>query len=304
MTVVDLFAGAGGWDLGARAIGLNPIGYEVWAPAIATRQAARLPTVVCDLGAALVNDRQSPVAGLIASPPCQDWSAAGKRLERTGPSGALVDVPLRWALELRPRWCAWEQVPPALEVWELAALHLRAVGYRVWTGILNAADFGVPQTRQRAFLLASLDGPALPPEPTHGRAPEPGLFGTLAPWVTMGDAIDVDGHRAPAGDLRMDVPTPDLWVDSPATTVTGDPRISPRCSHHDGGPPQSAGAVDLDDQATTDTPLRLTLAQALTLQTFPADYPVQGTKSEQFQQVGNAVPPRMAAAVLGALVGY
>lgn len=326
MTVVDLFAGSGGWDLGARAIGLDPWGIECWAPAIATRRAAVLRTVEGDLADPTILRSwylgDIPPDGLIASPPCPDWSTAGSRAKRDGKTGWLVDVPMAWARALTPRWIALEQVPPALEVWEVNADELRAAGYSVWTGILNAANYGVPQTRERAFLLASLDRPALPPEPTHARAPEPSLFGPqLKRWVSMADALGIGGGDRPAQTLTaksggqwhlnpgktetqpnrrvrpVDEPAPTIafghdaanwrW-DLPATTVTGDPRLSERCSHRDGG--QSTGP-------------RLTIEQAAILQTFPPDYPWQGSKGDQFKQVGNAVPPLLAERILRALAG-
>lgn len=308
MTIVDLFAGAGGWDLGAREIGLDPLGVENWQPAIDTRTAAGLLTQAFDLSQVDTTGFEG-CDGLIASPPCPDWSAAGSRAKRDGKTGSLVDVPMVWARTLRPRWLAWEQVPPALEVWEVNAAELRTLGYSVWTGVLNAANYGVPQTRERAFLLASLDRPASPPEPTHARAPEPSLFGhPLQPWVSMGEALgfhgtmthdrgagmtERHGDRPPrTGDEPAFTVCAEAWhrytLDQPATTVTGDPRLSERCSHRDGG--QSTGP-------------RLTIQQALILQTFPPDYPLQGSKSDRFKQVGNAVPPLLAKKILQALTG-
>lgn len=374
MTVWDLFAGCGGWDVGAQALGLDPLGIEVWEPACRTRGAARLNTIRADV-ATFPLAQTRPAEGLIASPPCQDWSAAGGRARRSGESGWLVDEPLRWVTALRPRWVALEQVPPALEVWEQHAQQLRLWGYSVWCGILNAADYGVPQTRQRAILMASLDRPALPPEPTHAQDPQPSLFGhQLEPWVTMADALGIggtvdrkqngnpiidmedrpsptltvaagvknpwalhtnrdqrpDGSRQvvtadrPAPSLTAksggqwhlrpgivegrnrrhrspDEPAPTLafgrdsasWVwERPATTVCADPRIAPP-GHRDreGGEPQFP-----------DGTVRLTVEQALVLQSFPPDYPLQGTKTERFTQVGNAVPPRLAQAILSQLV--
>ena len=59
---------------------------------------------------------------------------------------------------------------------------------------LNAADYGVPQTRQRAFLMAHRTRSIQPPAPTHTRHPQPALFGDdLAPWVSMADALDWSG---------------------------------------------------------------------------------------------------------------
>lgn len=74
----------------------------------------------------------------------------------------------------------------------------------------------------------------------------------------------------------------------PATTVAGDPRLSSRTHHHHGE--QNAHAI------------RVSLEEAAILQSFPPDYPFQGTKSKQFEQVGNAVPPLLAHAILSALL--
>ena len=91
----------------------------------------------------------------------------------------------------------------------------------------------------------------------------------------------------------------------PATTVAGDPRITARC-HHEAGS-QGANAVDVADVAAGvdpgDRPIRLTVRDALILQGFPPDYPVQGSRSKQFEQVGNAVPPPLAAHIIAALTG-
>lgn len=233
---VDLFAGAGGWDLGARAIGIpDPLGIEWDADACATRIAAGLPTVEGDV--ALLDPRaHAPTVGLIASPPCQSYSKAGKRggnrdlalvlelmddlvvgrdrraelgrqLAAEAPEGALfgfevedtrsllVVEPLRWVLATHPRFVALEQVPGVLPVWEAMALHLRALGYSTWTGVLRSDEFGVPQTRDRAFLIADRDGSVTAPAATHQRwakgreRREPTDAAGLLPWVSMAEAL-------------------------------------------------------------------------------------------------------------------
>lgn len=79
------------------------------------------------------------------------------------------------------------------------------------------------------------------------------------------------------------------WADAdqPSTTVQGDPRIAPR-GHHD---QQMLGAI------------RVSVQEAAVLQSFRPDYPWHGGKSAQYQQIGNAVPPLLAVAVLGHLLG-
>ncbi len=239
MTVIDLFAGAGGWDLAARDLGFDPLGIEWMDEACATRTSAGLRTLHADVAA--LDPADYPCDGLIASPPCQAYSMAGKGAGRRDVDNVvacvrdladgvdargeyaelcedersmLVVEPLGWALALKPRWLAFEQVPPVLPLWDLMAGILRERGYSVWTGILSSERYGVPQTRKRAFLIASLDGLVHPPESTHqayvpgepAQEGEAGLFGGgLKPWVSMAQALGWQEGRHP----------------SPAPSVTG-----------------------------------------------------------------------------------
>jgi DNA (cytosine-5)-methyltransferase 1 len=219
--IVDLFAGAGGWDEGLRELGLSALGIDNDRWACATARAAGHERVEADI-AALDPRSFAPVWGLIGSPPCQAYSSAGKGLGRLDkprviacahelaaghdsraehlaecrdPRSLLTVEPLRWALELRPRWVALEQVPPVLELWSLFCELLAAHGYEASAGILSAERYGVPQTRKRAYLVASLDGPAELPSPTHRsynpRRPDhvPEDERDLLPWVSMADAL-------------------------------------------------------------------------------------------------------------------
>jgi DNA (cytosine-5)-methyltransferase 1 len=290
--IVDPFAGPGGWSEGLRMLGLSDIGIEWDAAACATRAAAGHLTIRADV-ATYPPERFAGAEGAIFSPPCPDFSVAGKRAGRAGTSGHLIDTVPVWVEAIRPRWVACEQVPPCLPIWQEHAARYRQLGYSTWCGILNAADYGAGQTRRRAFLLASLDRVAQPPVPTHTFGPGPTLFGSLSPWLTMARALCWP-EAGTSWPYRM-----------PATTVAGDPRITARCHHDEGS--QGANAKSTDQVRDGDyegtEPIRLTLAEALTLQSFPPDYPVQGTKTERFTQVGNAVPPLLAAHVIAAVTG-
>ena len=234
MNVLDLFAGPGGWDYAARQLGLDPLGIEYDDAACKTRAAAGLRTLQADV-ASLDPADFAPVDLLIASPPCQAWSMAGKRggerdkeivyevtaalidgrdtrAERLGECederSLLVVEAIRWAQALRPRLIAFEQVPPVLDYWRVIAEVLRVWGYGVWTGILEAERYGVPQTRERAILMAELGGNPHPPAPTHQRY-VPGepqwaepmvdlLEGQIMPWISMAQALGWEDGPSPS----------------------------------------------------------------------------------------------------------
>jgi DNA (cytosine-5)-methyltransferase 1 len=224
--ILDLFAGAGGWEEGLRALGLSALGIESESWACKTAEAAGHARLQADI-AALDPGSFASVWGLVGSPPCQAYSTAGKGLGaldkplviacahelaagsdsraawREGcrdPRSLLTVEPLRFALALRPRWVALEQVPGVLELWSLFAELLAVHGYHTAAGVLRAECYGVPQTRRRAFLLASLDGPVELPAPTHRsydarRRETPACERALRPWVSMAQALGCDPGR-------------------------------------------------------------------------------------------------------------
>jgi DNA (cytosine-5)-methyltransferase 1 len=184
--VVDLFAGPGGWDEGARMAGYDGdlVGLELDADACATAEAAghqRIRGGLATYDPATFHN----VDGLIASPPCQSFSQAGNRAGITDARGDLVWQPLRWVEALRPRWVALEQVPEVLPIWQIIAATFREQGYSAWTGCLNSADYGVPQTRTRAVCIARLDGP-----PGHLNRPTP-----RTPTTTCSRQRCIRGYR-------------------------------------------------------------------------------------------------------------
>lgn len=253
MIADDLFAGAGGWDLAATQLGIHPRGVENMPEARATREAAGLATIHDDVW---TFEPDGKATGLIASPPCQTFSAAGKGsgrkalddvlrgirehyfqdLEHLRFLGAEVDddrtalvlTPLHFAVNGDYEWLAWEQVPTVLPVWEACAELLERYGWHTWTGLLYAEQYGVPQTRKRAFLLASRRGPVAPPTPTHSRyysrTPDK-LDPGVKRWVSMAEALGWDdGAWRFAGAGRTSEQTagqiPRLPTE-PAHTITG-----------------------------------------------------------------------------------
>lgn len=313
-SAVHLFAGPGGLEWGA---GLPGIGIELDRNAVATRVAAGLATVHGDV--TRYGPADIPATVLTGGPPCQTFTVAGggagraaladvlDAVKRMGaretvdatvlgdPRTGLVLEPLRWALEAadfgRPyRAIVLEQVQQVQPVWDAYAEVLRAEGYSTATGVLWTEQFGLPQTRRRAVLVARLDGPVTLPEPVR-RPYRRGIAqgagdGRLAPWVSMGEALP---HRGPftaisnygtGGDPKN---RGRRTSGEPAFTVTG--KIS---------------RLRLVDPDGLELP-RLTASEAGVLQGFPADWPWSG--GDIPQQVGNACPIPLAAALAHAALG-
>lgn len=321
--IVDLFAGCGGWDEGVRLAGTTDpmVGLEWDRWACATRAAAGHLTIRSDVETCPTAPFTGRVQGLTASPPCQDFSLAGKGVGRTGDRGRLIDVVPRWVEVLRPEWVLCEQVPPCLSIWAEHAARYRELGYSTWCGVLNSADFGVPQTRRRAVLMASRVGAAVPPEPTHARTPTVGLFGPAhQPWVSMAEALGwtgkgvdrpartVCGQRQPRwvyedrdgthGDIVLRAGATSnaalRSAESPAPTILAN-------AAKNGGWVWERPATTLVGSCCPEGSIRITETDALILQSFRPDYPLQGPKTARFRQVGNAIPPMLAGHLIAAV---
>ena len=279
--ILDLFAGPGGWDEGLRRLDVHDVlGVEWDEDACATAEAAGHDRWRQDVRTLEPAQLPWEVEGIIASPPCQPFSENGKRGGLADPRGELVHEAMRIIDATRPRWVAFEQVKTVLPIWREHVLTLRRWGYAAWTGVIDAADYGVPQNRQRAVLVARRDAPTvdLPPE-THSRMR----------WVSMADALSwprewhintgLDWKKGQPRESAQKVP-----ATRPAPTITtrsvGQWRVY--------SPPAVYRGLTLDEAAR--------------LQTFRADYPWRGeTQLARATQVGNAIPPLLAAHVLAAL---
>lgn len=139
---IDLFGGAGGAAMGMHLLGLTEHGIEWGEQECATREAAGFAVTRGDVSK-LDPTGWAGVEGMWASPPCPDWSVAGKGKGRDGKTGWLVDEPIRWAKAIRPRWIAMENVPPVEAVFREQALELQAMGYWTWVGVLSAEEYGI-----------------------------------------------------------------------------------------------------------------------------------------------------------------
>ncbi len=228
---LDLFAGPGGWDEGASGLGIEDIvGIELDEAACRTATAAGHLRMRLDVSSVTIK-RHRQYDFLLASPPCQGFSMAGKGLGRED-SAKLIEAtslytkenynsgrdprqwatshmkdhrsilalePLRYAVEMAALgvpvdFTCWEQVPAVLPLWLACSEVLRTWGYETQAHLVQAEMFGVPQTRKRAVLRATYARPLGRLEPMHSRY-YPHAPEKLDPdvpkWVSMADAL---GH--------------------------------------------------------------------------------------------------------------
>ena len=197
MNAITLFAGAGGADLGMRRAGVEHLAcVEGWPVACETLKAAGFPAVnawIGEGGPLPAWQWQGGAVDLLwGSPPCQPYSAAGKRLGADDPRDGWPAT-LEAIRTVRPRWVIIENVGGApVESWaaDLGGSMFRAglyahVSYRT----LDAADWGLPSHRVRQFLVAG-PKPYRWPEPTHCGPDAPvGARVRLLPWVGFGEAL-------------------------------------------------------------------------------------------------------------------
>lgn len=159
-TALSLFSGCGGFDLGFRDASFSiEAALDIDTLAIANYRAnVTSHGMVWDLSNATLPRTYGSVDVLLAGSPCQGFSTIGKR-DFSDPRNALLNATGEIARMLRPRVVVAENVPGALagahrQYWDTLAATLQAQGYQVQTVLLTASNFGIPQSRRRAFMLA------------------------------------------------------------------------------------------------------------------------------------------------------
>lgn len=310
---VSLFSGGGGLDLGAYCAGFESKFVSDVKPTYTATIKRNLPhvTVYNDDAMLLSSAKIREMSGLkgeidltIAGPPCQSFSIMGKRDSLDDPRGQLTIKYFELIADLRPRAFLFENVPGLLTVndgddfshlWNFIQ---EITGYSLFKTVLKATDFGVPQIRERLFIVGFRpdvvsDGFRFPEKCSAKKS-----VGLPIP-VPSGLAFEnVDG--LPNHEIRIH--TPEV-VERFKNVPQGKrdrgsycDRIDPKLPSHTILIGSSAGGARPHIHPTEHRVL--TVREAARIQSFPDWYEFGGGRTEQYRQVGNAVPPLLAYEVI------
>lgn len=355
LPVISLFSGAMGLDLGLESAGLRvAVAVECNPFAVATIRANRpdLPVIarkIEDVTTAEILEaaglKAEEAFAVVGGPSCQAFSTAGARISLSDPRGTLFEHFARVVKEAQPHFFAMENVRgllsaavkhrslkergpgyPTLEPDEelgsalkTVASTLRELGYYTVFDVLNAADFGVPQARERLVFLGTRFGEEIAmPTPTHDRNAE----GGLPAWRTLRAALE--GLDDPSPEFTKLCPSKAKYLAK--VPEGGNWRALPeelkaealgRAFQSWGGRsgffrrlsfdrPSPALTTRPDSKATSlchPTELRpLSIREYARIQQFPDSWSFSGSVRQKYEQVGNAVPLGLGKAIGDALV--
>ena len=292
MRVIDLFAGCGGMSLGFENAGFNVIAaFDNWDAAIKIYESNfSHPIYKKDLSKddiiQQISDMRPDV--IMGGPPCQDYSIAGKR-----ELGKRANLTIKFGeivIAVKPMWVVFENVYNIERFSTIATLMqmLADAGYGITTRVLDASRCGVPQKRQRFFLIGKLGE-------KDGFLEEILLSNLSDKQMTvrdyLGEALNTEFYYMhPRSYNRRAV----FSVDEPAATIRGINRPIPDNykRHH-------ADKADVSEGVRA-----LTTRERGYIQTFPDTFDFPGAKTDVELAIGNAVPPALAKYVAKCIQQY
>lgn len=323
ISILSLFSGGGGLDIAFHDAGFRIIEMVEIEPKFSeTLQANSRQGKLFD-GASIrcidIKDYEVPkdltVDFIIGGPPCQTFSAAGRRAAgvkgTTDPRGTLFEQYVRILIDLKPRGFLFENVygitgAEGGKPWMEIQKRFREAGYTLYWRVLDAADYGVPQHRERLFIvgLRDHDSEYLFPCPTHGPdSLTPRGFYSAGEAVSGADKSDTSSLNINGrwGHLISDIPpglnysfyTAEMGHPSPVFAwrskfsdfmYKADPAVPVRTIKAQGG--LYTGPFSWENR-------HFSVSEIKRLQTFPDDYEVVGSRQVCIHQIGNSVPPQI-----------
>ena len=294
LTVLDLFAGCGGLALGFEAVGFTTIGFEKDKDAVATYS---LNLEGHCYETELTRQTEYPKAQvIIGGPPCQPFSVGGHQRgiedDRNG-----FPIFLAAIKQVQPEIVLFENVRGLLYTnkwyFEEITREIARLGYIVDYALLNALDYGVPQNRERLFVIGH-KGKFTFPAPEKKRFTVAEAIGDLMITVPPESKFltsSMDEYVKKYEVASKCINPRDLYPDKPARTLTCRNIAAPTGDMH---------RVKLTDGRRR----RLLLREAARLQSFPDWFEFTGNETSQFYQIGNAVPPMLAKHLANSVKTY
>lgn len=339
-SVIDLFAGVGGLSLGFEKQGFDVLIANEYDESIAdaySKNHKGTKMIVGDITSLDLKETFGSYAGkvdvVIGGPPCQGFSQKGQRKTIHDERNFLFKYYVAVVELVKPRYFVMENVPNLLtaengyffrEIEEL----FNKMGYSLEHGVLNAADYGVPQNRRRAIIIGKLNGDAPKlPAPKDEKVTIWDAISDLA-YLESGEGTDVQEYKnAPESEYQKRLRGNATVLYNHVAT-----KHSPIALERLAMIPPNAGKEVLPKEHITksiysgtwtrmrtdeisvtittrfDTPSSgkfthpyldraITVREAARIQSFPDDFQFTGNKGSQMKQVGNAVPPLLAAAI-------
>lgn len=323
LQAIDLFSGAGGLHIGFERAGFDIrlcIDNDDLVEKTHRRNFPNIPMIHRDINLVLPNEIRQYLVGdsvdvIIGGPPCQGFSTIGKRSSsdeekrnKKDPRNELVLTYANLIKELRPKFIVMENVKGILTLEKGEYLRkvlsiLRDTGYNVGYKLVNMADYGVPEIRERVIIIGNRVGlPVSFPSPDHSNDEEDGLPGWENCWSVISDLVDLPdlpafNHVAlkhtekniarykmipEGGRLPEDKLPAELYRKNFGNTYKRLSRSKPALT-------MVPGNDAFPIHPTLDR--SLTVREAARIQTFPDTIIFEGNRRQQGHQVGNAVPP-------------
>ena len=298
MKIVSLFSGAGGLDLGFKMAGHTIIwANDLYSDAVETYKINLGNHIYCK-DVFTVEESEVPDCDIIiGGVPCQGFSVANTKRNVNDERNQLYKQLIRIIDAKQPKFFLAENVKGIFslakgQVLKMILNDFTNLGYKVKAQILNAVDYGVPQLRQRVFIIGVRNDLSFEYQFPLKTNCVNGSNG-LPKWVSVGEALavlpnpdepnDIPNHDYSKYKLRFNGYIGHRTIDpmKPAPTVTarGDDKGGVVVLHH------------------PNNQRRMSCRELATVQSFPIDYAFSGTRSSVYRQIGNAVPPLLACAV-------
>lgn len=322
---LSLFTGAGGLDIGFHDAGFySKQMVEIENKFVASLKENTKTGAIFHGSDAICTDIRKyipkgdlNVEFIIGGPPCQTFSSAGRRasgvLGTSDARGNLFKEYVRLLKQLKPKCFLFENVYGIIgaqqgKPWQLIQKAFEDAGYKIYFKVLDAADYGVPQHRERLIIVGlkkdEFDGDFKFPEPTHG--PD---SADQRPYYTAGSAVkklvDIEPFKkinGRYGYLLDNIPpglnysfyTEKLGHPNPVFAwrskfsdflYKANPNVPVRAIKAQGG--QYTGPLSWDNRY-------FTVRELKRLQTIPDNYNIVGSRITAIHQIGNSVPPQLA----------